>query len=228
MARAHQRPRSTVDVTVVSHFRFAAKTRPEAPSVAEQRIFDATEKLLESTSLEELTVAAILQRAGISRTTFYRYFTSKHQVVSALLQLLQVELVGVMRPWGSRGDRAPHEALREAWEAAAAVWARHRPVLRACSEHWHADPEIGQGWVAMLERFATQIAQQIDEARETGAAPKGIDSRKLALHLTWSSERMLYLAGFGLMGEKFEADAVEVIVANWLATVFGTVYSPEA
>jgi AcrR family transcriptional regulator len=223
MVRGRQRPR-TASVSAVRgdepSFPFAAKVKGDGPSEIEQAIFGATEELLESTSLEDLTVADILERAGISRTTFYRYFTSKHHVVSAMLDTLQAELGGVMHPWYSRADAPPEKALRSAIAAVADVWARHRPVLRAASEHWHSDPEIGRRWVAMMDLFAADITKQIDRERTRGGAPKGLDSRQLALNLTWGSERTLYLAGFGIFGSRLEKDAVDTIVATWLGTIY--------
>jgi len=199
---------------------FQAKATDDTPSAIEQGIFEATEELLAEISLEELKVSDILERADVSRTTFYRYFTSKHQVVSAMLQALQAELVDVMRPWFGRGDRDPADAIRDAMEAVAEVWARHRPVLRASSEHWHAEAEIGERWVAMMDRFTSDISKQIDRERRAKVAPPGVSSRQLALHLTWGSERMLYLAGFGMCGPKLEQDAVDAIVATWLGTIY--------
>jgi AcrR family transcriptional regulator len=223
MARARPRPRhvtTTADTGREHGLPFAAKAVSAEPSAIEQGIFTATEELLQETSLDDLAVAQILERADVSRTTFYRYFTSKHQVVSAMLGALQAELVDVMQPWFARGDREPEAALRDAMSAVASVWARHRPVLRACSEHWHADPEIGERWVMMMDRFAADISKQIDRERRKGNAPKGVSSSKLAMHLTWGSERLLYLAGFGMCGPRMEDDAVDAIVATWLGTVY--------
>jgi AcrR family transcriptional regulator len=199
---------------------FAGKAETEAPSPVEQEIFDAMEELLTTTSLDDLAVAQILEKADVSRTTFYRYFTSKHQVVSALLAALQLELVDVMQPWYTRPEESPKQALTESITAVAQLWQRHRPVLRACSENWHSDPEIGEKWVAMMDRFASGTSRQIEYERRRGLAPKGVSSRKLALHLTWSSERQLYLAGFGMYGPKLEMDAVETIVAMWLGSIY--------
>lgn len=199
---------------------FAARRGDAAPSAVETTIFTATEDLLSTTSIADLTVADVLARARVSRTTFYRYFTSKHQVVSALLEAVQAELVDVMQPWFARSGRPPAEALHEALSAVARVWARHRSVLRASSEDWHADPAIGERWVAMMDRFTEDIATAIDAERQAGAAPGGAASVDLARHLSWGSERMFYLAGFGLCGPELEQDAVDAMVAVWIGTIY--------
>ena len=190
-------------------------------SLAEQAVFTATEQLLRSTSIGELSVAQVLKQADVSRTTFYRYFTSKHAVVSAMLEALQSELVDVMRPWTRRGDREPQAALTDALRAVAGVWADHRPILRASTENWHAEPEVGKPWVAMMDRFTADVAGQVRRERDAGAAPAGVDATDLARTLVWSSERMLYLAGFGMTGDGDEQGVVEALVAMWLGTIYG-------
>ncbi len=196
----------------------ASAPRPTTATAAS--IFTATEELLGSRGLAELTVEQILQRARVSRTTFYRNFGSKYAVVSGMLEALQAELVDVMQPWFTRGDRAPQDALRDAITSVAVIWMRHRPILRASAENWHAEPEVGEPWAAMMNGFISDIARQIDTERRTGAAPDGVDSTALARTLVWSSERMLYLAGFGICGSRLELDAVDALIVMWAATVY--------
>lgn len=56
-------------------------------SNAEVQILEAAEQLLETQALQEISVADILTASGISRTTFYFYFSSKFAVISRLLEL---------------------------------------------------------------------------------------------------------------------------------------------
>jgi AcrR family transcriptional regulator len=203
-------------------FPFSGKTQPRVRSAAEEGIFAATEELLDTRSFADLTVADILQRSEVSRTTFYRYFTSKEMVVAAILESVHSGSVDLMMPWSARGEHPPDEALREALGATAERWAQHRPLMRACSESWHAGPEIGEPYVAMLEKYVADISAQIDRERKTGAAPQGVDSHSLALYLAWGSERMFYLAGFGVFGPGLEQDAVETILAVWMGAIYKT------
>lgn len=205
-------------------FPFAVARRQAAGTPpASEAIFAATRELLRDASFTDLTVADILRRASISRTTFYRNFTSKHAVVSGLLGLVEAEFLDVMRPWFRRDAEVPEVALRASLAAVAATWGEHRPTMRASSEHWHGDPEIGAKWTAMMRRFSADIAKQIERERRSGAAPAGIPAEVLADHLVWGSERLYYLGGFGLFGPKLEHDAVEGILATWLGTIYGQV-----
>lgn len=199
---------------------FPARPQQQSTTAIEDTIFAATEELLNEMPFSELTVADILERAGVSRTTFYRYFTSKELVVSAMLRVLHMDSVGLMRPWWGRGGRTPMEGMTEALTAAADYWARHRALMRACSESWHSGPEIGEPYVALLDNYVADIANQIDQERRIGAAPPGADSRMLALFLAWGCERMFYMAGFGVFGPELEMAIVDAVVAIWMSTIY--------
>ena len=90
--------------------RLAATRRRDRPRVhggnsdTEQAIFAATEELLEQVPLQDLSVAQIIERAGVSRATFYFYFSSKYAVVTGLLAQRDGRDL--------RGDAAVHSSRR--------------------------------------------------------------------------------------------------------------------
>lgn len=49
-----------------------------------QMIVDAVKKLLEEKRFEKITVGEIIEEAGISKPTFYRYFQSKYDLAAAI------------------------------------------------------------------------------------------------------------------------------------------------
>jgi len=227
MSRPRDRRRATAADSASLPFQTRRADDPDERAPVETALFEATEVLLRDVSLNELRVEDILSAAGVSRTTFYHYFGSKHAVVAGMLVDLQAELVGVMRPWFQRKDRDPEEALREALTAVAELWELHRPTFRASAEHWHDVAEIGEPWAAMMAAFASDIAKQLRRERELGAAPRGADAQQLATSLTWSSEHLFYLAGWGMLGPRNERDAVEALLAMWLGTIYGAPLTPQ-
>src|ERR1700757_1430011 len=134
--------------------------RPRAhagSSATEQAVFTATEELLDEVPLQDLSVAQIISRAGVSRATFYFYFSSKYAVVSGLLARVMDEIYDVMQPFVRRqgsGSAVAVEPLRESLTAAAEVWCAHRAPLRAVMEHWHAVPELRTLWLDVVKRFS--------------------------------------------------------------------------
>jgi AcrR family transcriptional regulator len=194
-------------------------------TATEQAVFAATEQLLADVPLQDLSVAQIIQRANVSRATFYFYFSSKYAVVIGLLARIMDDVYETMQPFVRRtGDEVAVGALRDSLEAAAAVWSEHRAPLRAVMEHWHAVPELRDLWLDVVKRFSTGLATGIDRERTTGLAPDGIDSRTLATVLIWATERCFHVAGLGVDPDlPNEREIVDALLTMWLGTIYGAV-----
>jgi AcrR family transcriptional regulator len=200
--------------------------RPRAhggASETERAIFEATERLLADVPLHDLSVAQIISAAGVSRATFYFYFSSKFAVVTGLLAQVMDEVFEVVQPFIQRDDKTPPEvALRRSLEASTVLWREHRAPLRAVVEHWHAFDELRALWLAVVERFTLAVAAEIDRERAAGLAPSGTDSRTVAATLIWASERCLYIAGLGVdKNIPNEDELVEPLLALWLGGLYG-------
>lgn len=195
----------------------------------EQRVFAATEHLLGTTSLVHLRVEDIAAQAGISRRTFYLYFPSKEEV---LIQLT----ANVMRQGSSYLDeiRSDHpvetglEVLQRTVRANCQLWTQHRFVLRAMTENWHLLPELRAMWLQSIDRYAEDLAAEIDRERAAGAAPRGVDSRKLASLLLWSTGHCLYIAGLGIDASLEDENAIyRELLALWMGAIYGEPAPPD-
>jgi AcrR family transcriptional regulator len=199
-------------------------SQPQARSSdAEQAILDATEKLLAATSLHELSVAQIISAAGISRATFYFYFSSKFAVLTTLVDRAIGEIFEVSQQFLDRTSGLPTEiAMHHRIQASAAIWEANRPVLQATVENWNAIPELRQVWTAALRRLTHALAREIESERALGRAPAGPDSKCLAATLVWTTERCLYIGGLGHDGPlEGEADTVGALTRIWLGAMYG-------
>jgi AcrR family transcriptional regulator len=192
-------------------------------SDAEQAILAATEGLLGDTSLHELSVAQIITAAGVSRATFYFYFSSKFAVLTALVDRVIGEIFEVSRQFLQQTNGLPISAsMPQRIEASARVWAANRPVLQAAVENWNAIPELRAVWPAALARLTAGLTAEIERDRALGRAPVGPDSRSLAATLVWTTERCLYVSGLGIEGTLNDgADTVEALTRIWLGALYG-------
>jgi AcrR family transcriptional regulator len=199
------------------------RSRPSAGQLRDVAgsILDAAEAQLAERPLADLTVADLIQAAGVSRGSFYFYFESKEGVVAALLERIVDEIHEAALPWLDRGDTKPERALRTAFAGALSMWRRHAPVLRATVESLQADPVIRDLWGAVLERFADEAAAQIEKDRGLGVAPDGPPARTLAGALVAMNERTFY---FAIVGSDPVADGelVATLTSIWLAAVYGS------
>src|SRR5215469_6398791 len=118
---------------------------------ARQRIIQAAEELFLARGFEDVSVADIAERAEVGRTTFFRHFDDKREVVFAREQ----ELLDTITAAGD-ADRTP--AARSAAEAVEQL----RPVLLALCARATADPD------AYTRHF--QLIEQHPELRDRDAA----------------------------------------------------------
>ncbi|MEA2169200.1 MAG: TetR/AcrR family transcriptional regulator, ethionamide resistance regulator [Solirubrobacteraceae bacterium] len=200
--------------------------RPRAhtgASDAESLILNATESLLETVQIGKLSVAQIIESAGVSRATFYFYFSSKYAVITALLARVMDEIYEQTRPFVENQGEVPiDEALRASLDGGARVWQEHRFVLRATHEQWHAVPELHALWGGIVRRFTDGVSGGIDRGRAAGILPEGANSRQLAAALLWGTERCFYVAGLGADEDlPSEEEIVETLVHMWTAAVYG-------
>jgi len=188
---------------------------------AELAIVTATEELLAEYAFEDLSVSQIIERAGISRATFYHYFSSKLGIVSGLLARVMDEMFDISSPFlRHEGADGVPDSLRISMQSAMDLWAEHRVLLRTVMENWGSHAELEEQWFGVMSRFADAIAEEIDAARAAGELPPGRPSRELAVALVWSTERCLYIAGRGLDPSLTdEHSTVEILVTLWSGTL---------
>lgn len=134
-----------------------AKTIGEPRNARSRRtcsaILNATRQVIETEGFETLTMAAVAHRAGVSRRAVYLHFTSRADLLSALLRHLgEAEELG--------------QSLERVWAAPDAVsavdeWARHLarahprilPIARAVEEVRRTDADAAELREAIMERW---------------------------------------------------------------------------
>jgi len=118
---------------------------------ARQRIIQAARELFLARGFDDVSVGDIAERAEVGRTTFFRHFGDKQEVVFAKEQ----ELLETITAAGQADDTAAAPSAAEAVE-------QLRPVLLALCAQATADPE------AYTRHF--QLIEQHPELRDRDAA----------------------------------------------------------
>lgn len=146
---------------------------------ARERLVRAAVELFAEQGYEATTVNEIAERAGgLTKTTFFRYFADKREVLfagSALLQEILVRTVVHAPPSTSAID-----AVAGAFEAAAAVFDERRDRVLRRQTVIAANPELQERELIKLATLAGAMATALRErgvgelaarlAAETGAA----------------------------------------------------------
>ncbi len=194
----------------------------DAPLDSPQAILAATEALLAEHPLSSLSVAQIIDRAGVSRATFYFHFASKFSVVAQLVAQAIEEMYEVTRQT-HRDNPAPSRtaAFEQRIRDSARVWDAHRPVLKATVENWQVYPELGEAWLALIGGLTADIADELDHQRPTRSSARSrSDSRATGALLAWMTERCLYNVGAAdVVAPDQRANYLEALTAVWIAVM---------
>lgn len=177
-----------------------------------QRIVDAAADLVRERSYAELSVDAVMREAGLGRTIFYRHFDDLADLLmgtsgEAIEGLFQAQL-GLVR---SHTDN-PAGAVRQAFEAAVAVYECHGPLLRCLQEAAAGDEQIAAGYMEMRRRFDELAEQALRELSHGGAPPANVGETARALNLM----NELYLTDtFGRAPRVTPEVAVQTLTEIW-------------
>lgn len=108
---------------------------------------------------DETTVAEIAQRAGLTKRTFFRYFSDKREVLfSGSAELEQIWVEGV-RDAGA--DATPLAAVDAGLDAVAAMFEERHDFARLRAEIIAANPELQERELIKLQRLAAAIARAL-------------------------------------------------------------------
>jgi AcrR family transcriptional regulator len=194
----------------------------DGTSSAELTVFEATEKLLGDTPLQDLTVATMISEAGVSRANFYHYFANKFDVLVALLRNVLEESYATDGPWTGDPGRARARQMGASLESTLKMWSQHGAVICAVLEHMHTRPAVAAAWQQMFARFVEAITEQIEFERSEGLAPAGPPAEVVAAMLVGGAERSFYVTARGLdPAIPAESDLLAPLEAITEAAIYG-------
>jgi AcrR family transcriptional regulator len=182
-------------------------------------LLEAFDALLREQTLEEVNVAEISRRAGVTRSAFYFYFESKAMAVMALMQGLYDAAADanelLVKAEGEPAARI-HAAITMLFDSVDASPHTYRALLEARA----ASPTVREMWDAGLAEFAGVIAGMIGTERAAGRAVPGPGEESLAQVLLDLNDHSLQRHSLGTGPAR--VDHIDALTAIWLRTIYGT------
>lgn len=135
--------------------------------VQRERILDATARVVAEIGYQDATVAKILDRARISKLTFYELFDNKEQCfLAAYDEAVAQALARIERACTAEAQGSPAQRLDAAIDALLGFLAEEPEVARLCViEVLAAGPAGRQRRAATMDRLAELMAALLAEAR---------------------------------------------------------------
>lgn len=209
----------SVELAVRSSRRNPTRPQPRGEE-RRSRLLNALTRQLDTQSLAEVSVASVAEEAGLARSAFYFYFSSKNEAVTYLLaEIFDAQIAEATAVLGRAGD--PLENLSRVLHSTVQSWISQRSRFIAMLDARDADSEARGRWESWLNRYEEFVASYIDEHLTPGRHPVP-DSRDLAHSLISMNERVLerHMRGHGLATAE---DVHRSLVHVWTATIFGSV-----
>lgn len=189
----------------------------------ERAILETAERLLEERPLSEISVDDLAKGAGISRPTFYFYFSSKDAVVLTIIDRLVAAAAGSREEaLKTMAEGELRGGLRRALEDLYGAFRSRRAVTLAAAELRMRNPEARELWAQVMEGWVADVTAVIEAERARGAAPPGEPAREIAIALVQMNERVQY-ASFADESPSLEPNrVVDVLIEIWLRAIYGS------
>lgn len=167
------------------------ESRSEQKEATRRRIFAAAMEVFRAKGVEAATVDEIVERAGVSKGTYFFHFPSKQRVFAAYTEMMAEDLLQKLPEW----QQPP--PLQGIWAALDAISARaeaDRPLLPyIAGEELFGDPADGCQSHALQTIFVPLIrgAQQAGEMR-TDLPPEFAANHLLSnflINMIWCSRQ---------------------------------------
>lgn len=168
-------------------------------------------------NLDDINVAELTKRAGVTRPAFYFYFASKASAMAAAAEEIYNDVLTATAVLVEQGD----PALRIATTIRGFVQTctTHHHVFRAMLSVRASSPEVRAKWEADGAELIKPIAAMIEAERAAGRAPQGVPGVALATMLRELNERLLERLTYT---DGADADALtDAVIAIWIGAIWG-------
>ena len=181
-------------------------------------ILNAALDFIWSHPFRDMTVASLMASTGVGRSAFYQYFKDLHELMEALLDILQGEIFGIAEPWiAGVGD--PVVLMQEALAGLVRVGYRRGPIYRAFADAAATDDRFENAWGQFLGRFDDAACARIRADQEQGLIPD-FPTRPVVIALNRLDAYTLIQA-FGQHPRSEPEPVLEALKRVWISSLYG-------
>ncbi len=176
----------------------AAKRVRRSPEAARAEILEAAEGLLRDHDWALISVDQLMERTGMTRSSFYHYFKSVDEVAVALFARVEGEIRSAVDDWLERGvgEGDPEETAVDALTRMFDVWAEHIALMRAMEhaagrsgaayEQWRE--QVVEGYVAQTTAF---IEREVAAGRSDVPDPPTLARALILMNVSAATDQAL-------------------------------------
>jgi len=182
-------------------------------------LLQALDELLREQTLEQVNVAEVSRRAGVTRSAFYFYFESKAAAVLALMAELYddaSEATDLLVKAEGEPEQRIRAVISRLFDSVEASPHTYRALLEARA----ASEVVRELWTAGRAEFAGMVAEMIDRERAAGRAVPGPDAAALGAVLLDLNDNAVERHALGAGPPRQQH--VDALTTIWLRTIYGS------
>lgn len=192
----------------------------------EADILRTFEELIATKPLSAISIDELALGAGISRSAFYFYFSSKDAVLTSLLDGLEESLLTENADWYE--GQAAEPALRRSLQYGATLWAARGPLLRLIYQATDVPEPVLQFRARSLERQQRAAVRRIESERAAGLAPAGPPTPELLAAALVQLRTGLFCQAFAPDGDQPGPPDPDALIEDLLALMLRLLYGQMA
>lgn len=135
----------------------------------------------------DISVERLITAVGVSRSTFYSYFSDKAALLAAMAEDVTIDLAEAGATWFELGEPDGVEAVRVALRPLLATYREHRQILRSITDAASYDAGIRELHQALVARATAGLGEHL-----VALGRADLDVERTAQWLVWMLERGLY------------------------------------
>jgi TetR/AcrR family transcriptional regulator, ethionamide resistance regulator len=178
----------------------------------EAAILDAAEVQLARDGYEAITVARLAEAVGLARAGFYFYFTTKSDVVAALVERTVSALHRTLDELPNSDARPLEQLIWDLMQLTQTMWEEHGVVMRAAVDLAPSVRAIDTAWTAAINAV-TNTAASVAALAGLADTPGPTGALDISTALVWMTERNFYQAS---RHDTSLAETAESCTAIWL------------
>ena len=186
-----------------------------------RRLLAAARELFIEGGYANATVGHIVERAGVSRPSFYTYFDDRKEIIVALAAEMARDFHGAaLGPLlDDPATRTPESILRARVTTYLQAFRANDGLVQAWMQAATMYPEIAEVRRRIQDSVMEAVSLQLQQAQERGMLDPDIDTLIAAFTLVQGSENfaMQWLA----RGRKLDEHVSEQLTQLWLRALYG-------
>lgn len=188
-----------------------------APEIARREILDAAAQFLQTRSFRDLTIGALMERTEIGRSAFYAYFNDVNDLVEALIDEIESEVVAAMQSWGGETEE-PGTGLRAVLSSTVNLWILKGPMLSGLIDAAAGDLRVEAAFRRVIAHYESVIATILRREMAAGLT-RPIHCDEMATALVQGSQTYLK-ERLGHNGQKDPLKVLATLETIWVHTIY--------